>query len=81
MSKQPPPAPTTSAIGPCPTVIPIVGRSGTGSLPRTATSGEDGINVHDIYRDFAEKHFSIYHHVLVFWNIGFVLRVILTIEL
>ena len=35
MSKQPPPAPTASAIGPCPTVLQIVGRPGTGSLPRT----------------------------------------------
>ena len=34
MSKQPPPAPTASAVGPCPTVIQIVGRPGTGSLPR-----------------------------------------------
>ena len=30
-----PPAPTASAIGPCPTIIQIVGRPGTGSLPRT----------------------------------------------
>ena len=29
MSKPPPPAPTTSAIGPCPTVIKIVGCPGT----------------------------------------------------
>ena len=35
MSKQPPPAPTASATGPCPTIIQIVGRPGTGSLPRT----------------------------------------------
>ena len=35
MSKQPPPAPTESAIGPCPTVIQTVGRPGTGSLPST----------------------------------------------
>ena len=35
MSKQPPPAPTTSAVGPCPTVIQNVGRPGTGSLPST----------------------------------------------
>ena len=35
MSKQPPPAPTASAIGPSPTTIQIVGRPGTGSLPRT----------------------------------------------
>ena len=30
-----PPAPTVSAVGPCPTVIQIVGRPGTGSLPST----------------------------------------------
>ena len=35
MSKPPPSAPTASAIGPCPTVIKIVGRPGTGSLPST----------------------------------------------
>ena len=35
MSKQPPPAPTASAIGPCPTFIQIVGRPGTESLPST----------------------------------------------
>ena len=35
MSKQAPPAPTASAVGPCPTVIQIVGRPGTGSLPST----------------------------------------------
>ena len=35
MSKQPPPAPTASAVGPCPTIIQIIGRPGTGSLPST----------------------------------------------
>ena len=35
MSKQPPSAPTASTIGPCPTVIRIAGRPGTGSLPST----------------------------------------------
>ena len=35
MSKQPPPAPTTSPVGPFPIVIQIVGRHGTGSLPST----------------------------------------------
>ena len=35
MFKQSPPAPTASAVGPCPTVIQIVGRPGTGSLPST----------------------------------------------
>ena len=34
MSKQPPPAPTANAVGPCPTVIQIVGRPGTGRLLR-----------------------------------------------
>ena len=35
MSKQPPPAPTASAVDPCPTIIKIVGRPGTGSLRTT----------------------------------------------
>ena len=35
MSKQPPPAATASAVGPCPTIIQIVGRPGTGRLPST----------------------------------------------
>ena len=35
MSKPPPPAPTASAIGPCPTVIKIVGRPCAGRLPST----------------------------------------------
>ena len=35
MSKQPPPAPTASAIGPCPTLIQIVGRPSTESLLST----------------------------------------------
>ena len=35
MSKQPPPAPTASAVDPCPTIIQIIGRPGAGSLPST----------------------------------------------
>ena len=35
MSKQLPPAPTARALGPCPTIIQIIGRPVTGSLPRT----------------------------------------------
>ena len=35
MSKQPPPEPTASAVGPCPTLIQNVGRHGTGSLSST----------------------------------------------
>ena len=38
MSIQAPPAPTASALGPCPTIIQNVGRPGTGSLPRTIAS-------------------------------------------
>ena len=34
-SKQPPAAPNASAVGPCLTVIEIVGRPGTRSLPST----------------------------------------------
>ena len=34
MSKQPLPAPTASAGGPCPTVIGIVRRPGTGTFPQ-----------------------------------------------
>ena len=32
MSKQPPPAPTASTEGPCPTLSKLVGRPGTGSF-------------------------------------------------
>ena len=35
LSKQPPPPPTASEVGPCPTVIQTVGHPGTGSLPST----------------------------------------------
>ena len=44
MSKPPTPAPTASAIGPCPTVIKIVGRPGTGSLPSTIASPDHPLN-------------------------------------
>ena len=35
MSKPPPPAPTASAVGPCPTVIKIVGRPGSGMVQQS----------------------------------------------
>ena len=38
MSKQPPTSRTASAIGPCPTIIYIVGRPGTGRLPGAIAS-------------------------------------------
>ena len=44
MSKQPPPAPTVSAVGHCPTVIKIVGRPGTGSLPSTIAPPDHPLN-------------------------------------
>ena len=37
MSKRPQADPTAGATGPCPTIIQIIGRPGTGSLPRTIT--------------------------------------------
>ena len=48
MSKPPPPAPTASAIGPCPTVIKIVGRPGTGSLPRTIAPPDHPLHLCDV---------------------------------
>ena len=45
MSKQPPPAPTTSAVGPCPTVNQIVGRPGAGSLPSTIAPPDRPLNM------------------------------------
>ena len=48
MSKQPPPAPTCTAseVGPCPTVIQIVGGPGTGSLPSTIAPPDHPIGRH-----------------------------------
>ena len=48
MSKQPPPAPTASAVGPCPTIIQSVGRPGTGSLPSTIAP-PDHPRAHEIF--------------------------------
>ena len=39
MSKQPPPAPTASTVGPCPTIIQIVGRPGTGLILKLENYG------------------------------------------
>ena len=54
MSKQPTPVPSESAEGPCPTVIQIVGRPGTGSLPSTIAQPD-----HPQYRkeacDYSER--------------------------
>ena len=56
MCKHPTSAPTASAIGPCLTFIQIVGRPGTGSLPKTIAPLD-----HDRYREanylkYQEEH-------------------------
>ena len=43
--KQPPPAPSASAKGPCSTIIQIVGRTSTGSLPRTIAPPDHPLKV------------------------------------
>ena len=56
MSKQPPPASTVSAVRPCPTVIKIVGRPGTGSVPSTiATPDQPPIPRTDQIEDTLQK--------------------------
>ena len=56
MSKPPPPAPTASAIDPCPTVIKIVGRPGTGSLPSTIAPPDHPRPTGDVYRNTAIRY-------------------------
>ena len=57
MSK-PPPAPIASAIDPCPTIIQIVGRpgtgTGTGSLPRTIAPPDHPVGTLDSYTSFRQ---------------------------
>ena len=72
MSKQPPPAPTASAIGPCPTIIQIVGRPGTGSLPSTIAppdhplnSAEDSVYIHQPERH-DRRFLTILEHLLCY---------------
>ena len=43
MSKQRPPASTASAVGPCPTIIQIVGRPGTGRTQWTQQGWFNGV--------------------------------------
>ena len=62
MSKQP--APTVSAIGPCPTIIKIVGRPSTGSLPRTIAPPDHPCSTVYVYCRkeliFASNHVSLW---------------------
>ena len=50
-----PPAPTASEIGPCPTVIKIVGRPGTGSLSSTIAPPVHPRDVLDVILDLIES--------------------------
>ena len=63
MSKQPPPALTASAVGPCPTVIQIVGRPGTGSLPSTIAPPD-----HPQDAPVLEVYLAPSHHPTTPWN-------------
>ena len=60
MSKQPPPAPTESAVGPLPSVIQIVGRPGCGSLPST-------IAPPDHPRHLGRLYFICYYYFYIFY--------------
>ena len=61
MSKQPTPAPTASAVGPCPTVIKTVGRPGTGSLPSTFAPPD--------HSQWVSEHcLSLYYLFSLFYN-------------
>ena len=62
MSKQPPPAPTTSAVGPCPISIQVVGRPGTESLPSTIAPPDQPIE--------PLKYYCIYIWCFVGWLVG-----------
>ena len=73
MSKQPPPAPTASAVGPCPTVIQIVGRPGTGSLPSTFAPPDHpqtrircSIWIHSVFSNISAQYLGSNHHRIFF---------------
>ena len=59
MSKQPPPAPTASAVGPCPTVIQIVGAPALEVYPARShhptTPGHKGIRLRIRLLDFESR--------------------------
>ena len=65
MSKQPPPAPTASAVGPCPTVIKIVGRPGTGSL-RSTIAPPDHPRFRVVYNNNNNKYINIFINKMTF---------------
>ena len=66
MSKQPPPAPTASTVGPCPTAIQIVGRPGTGSLPSAIAPPDHPQVWGDICFCFKNKHLLSFSQYIKF---------------
>ena len=63
MSKQPPPAPTASATGPCPTIIQISRTGRPGRLPNTFAPPDhpqlNKANVPDTEDLFLDLHLSL----------------------
>ena len=68
MSKQPPPAPTASAVGPFPTVIQIVGRPGTGSLPSTFAPPDHPQFNEKVSMDFKQWNGHWILHIIDVWS-------------
>ena len=72
MSEQPPPEPSASAVGPCPTVIQIVGRPGTGSLPSTIAPPDhprmkgNGLKFRNTFLKIEELLLKMLRNTLVF---------------
>ena len=66
MSKQPPPAPTASVVGPCPTVIQIVGRPGTGIYICCQGPSLIGIQKYEYEKGAHKIHLSSKKYVYVF---------------
>ena len=72
LSKQHPPALTASAVGPCPTVIKIVGRPGTGSLPSTFAPPDhsrQGFRYHKLRKAFS-KFYRWHFDIASKYNVG-----------
>ena len=62
MSKQPPPAPTASTVGPCPTIVQIVGRPGTGSFPRTIAPPDHPLQLLSNQKE--QSHQNMFHRCI-----------------
>ena len=64
------PAPAASAVGPCPTVIKVVGRPGTGRLPSTIAPPDHPQNMieTDTLMSTRDILFSIYKKKVIILN-------------